>query len=215
MLFAYRSVGSWKGMIILTKEKIKVAALKLFANNGYEGTSLENIAKEVGIRKASIYSHFESKEELFLTVFTDILNLDIDTLGKLSKKFRGYSPEKKLHSIFKYYCRVYNALSKRHEVVFIKRNMLFCPEVLREKVQYKIEAYENSLNKILISIFEEGFKDNTIRPLDIKDLLAIFYCIIDGLFVEGRYYARKEYASRFDSIWTMFWLSVANVKEQK
>lgn len=197
----------------MTSEKIKSVALKLFAHEGYEATSLERIAKEVGIRKSSIYSHFQSKEELFLSVFTEILNLDICSLKNLTKKISKYSTRKKLHSIFVYYCKVYNAQSERDEVLFIKRNMLFCPPYLKEKLQYKIEEYENSLNNILISVFEEGFKNNTIKKIDIKDLLATFYCIIDGLFIEARYYARKEYISRFDSIWNMFWSAIANNRD--
>lgn len=42
----------------MRKEEIKQAALTLFANNGFEGTSLADIAGVVGLKKQSIYSHF-------------------------------------------------------------------------------------------------------------------------------------------------------------
>ena len=53
-----------------TKEKILDAALTLFAENGYNGTSVEQIAKAVGIKAPSLYKHYKSKE--------DILNALID-----------------------------------------------------------------------------------------------------------------------------------------
>ena len=54
-----------------TKDKILDAALTLFAENGYNGTSVEQIAKAVGIKAPSLYKHYKSKE--------DILNSLIDS----------------------------------------------------------------------------------------------------------------------------------------
>ena len=53
-----------------TKEKILEAALTLFAENGYDGTSVEQIAGIVGIKAPSLYKHYKGKE--------DILNALID-----------------------------------------------------------------------------------------------------------------------------------------
>lgn len=47
-----------------TKERLIKAALELFSENGYEGTSVDQIAKAVGIKTPSIYAHFKGKEEL-------------------------------------------------------------------------------------------------------------------------------------------------------
>ena len=54
-----------------TKEKILDTALTLFAEYGYNGTSMEQIAQDVGIKAPSLYKHFKGKE--------DILNTLIDT----------------------------------------------------------------------------------------------------------------------------------------
>ena len=53
-----------------TKEKILETALALFAENGYNGTSMEQIAQDVGIKTPSLYKHFKGK--------ADILNSLID-----------------------------------------------------------------------------------------------------------------------------------------
>ena len=47
-----------------TKQEILDAALELFSTQGYEATSVAQIAAAVGIRKASLYSHFASKQEI-------------------------------------------------------------------------------------------------------------------------------------------------------
>ena len=47
-----------------TKEKILDAALTLFAENGYDGTSVEQIANVVGIKAPSLYKHYKGKEDI-------------------------------------------------------------------------------------------------------------------------------------------------------
>ena len=44
-----------------------------FASQGFEGTSLSQVAKDAGIRKASLYYHFKTKEVLYLAVLGEIV----------------------------------------------------------------------------------------------------------------------------------------------
>ena len=52
-----------------TKEKIFDVALDLFSKKGYDSVSLREIAEEVGIKKSSIYSHYNSKEAILMDIF--------------------------------------------------------------------------------------------------------------------------------------------------
>lgn len=54
-----------------TKDRILDEALTLFAENGYDGTGVEQIAEKVGIKAPSLYKHFKGKE--------DIMNALIDS----------------------------------------------------------------------------------------------------------------------------------------
>lgn len=55
-----------------TKQAILDVSLDLFSANGFEATSIGQIADAVGIRKSSLYSHFESKQEILDTLIADI-----------------------------------------------------------------------------------------------------------------------------------------------
>ena len=55
-----------------TKERIFAAALELFSTQGFEATSVSQIADEVGICKASMYSHFTSKQEILEALIKEV-----------------------------------------------------------------------------------------------------------------------------------------------
>jgi AcrR family transcriptional regulator len=55
-------------MIESTRERILASAARLFAENGFEGSSMPAIAKAAGITAGAIYKHFKSKGELLLEV---------------------------------------------------------------------------------------------------------------------------------------------------
>lgn len=56
-----------------TKQEILEAALELFSVQGFEATSISKLADAVGIRKASLYSHFESKQAILDALVRDVL----------------------------------------------------------------------------------------------------------------------------------------------
>jgi AcrR family transcriptional regulator len=62
-----------------TRARIQEVALELFAEQGYEGTSLREIAERLGVTKAALYYHFRSKEDIVHS-FTDDYLAEFDSL---------------------------------------------------------------------------------------------------------------------------------------
>lgn len=56
-----------------TKQEILEASLELFSVQGFEATSISQIAGAVGIRKASLYSHFENKQAILDALVKEVL----------------------------------------------------------------------------------------------------------------------------------------------
>ncbi len=55
-----------------TKEKILMAALEMFSQNGYAGTNIRELTASLGLGKSSMYRHFTSKEEIWNTLLDEL-----------------------------------------------------------------------------------------------------------------------------------------------
>ena len=68
-----------------TRDQILDVATDLFIELGYDKTSLREIAERVGVTKAALYYHFESKEEIFRTLLQPILDLQHEVMTLLQE----------------------------------------------------------------------------------------------------------------------------------
>ena len=69
---------------IHTRAEIVTAAERHFAERGFEATRLDDIADDVGIRRAAIFYHFGDKQELYAAVLGEVfrnLAVDLPTSG--------------------------------------------------------------------------------------------------------------------------------------
>ena len=80
-----------------TKEKILEEALKLFAQNGYMGTSMNEIASRLGVTKAALYKHYSSKQEILDIIVERMNQMDAERTkeyempaGDMEKVITGY-----------------------------------------------------------------------------------------------------------------------------
>ena len=72
-----------------TAAVIREAGLTLIARHGYEAMSLRQLAAEVGLRPASLYNHFETKQELLFDLVRDHL---VDLLGRTDAALEAAGP---------------------------------------------------------------------------------------------------------------------------
>jgi AcrR family transcriptional regulator len=83
-----------------TRSRAQKVALELFAEQGYEKTSLREIAERLGVTKAALYYHFKSKEDIVHS-FTDDYFTEIDALLDWAKG-QPHSDETRLAILDRY-----------------------------------------------------------------------------------------------------------------
>jgi len=136
------------------QKRIISAALTEFANNGYHGTSINNIAKKVGISKASIFTYFSDKESLFLYVFQHCLEMVKDYLTQVMEETKeddfftqieksllaGVKFIKQNPRVFRLYLRIHFDQGPKSRRAAIK-------SIRRYSVKYLTGLMENAKNR--------------------------------------------------------------------
>ena len=56
-----------------TKERILVAALEMFSQNGYAGTNIRELSASLGLVKSGVYKHYESKEAIWNALLDEMI----------------------------------------------------------------------------------------------------------------------------------------------
>ena len=73
-----------------TKRRIFEISMKLFAEKGYDATSIEEITAVVGVAKGTLYYHFSSKEEIFTFLIEEGMKLLQNSIDIKTAKFPNY-----------------------------------------------------------------------------------------------------------------------------
>jgi AcrR family transcriptional regulator len=102
-----------------TREEILATALELFLAQGYDATSLREIAQKLEITKAALYYHFPAKEQLVMELSRQFLN-DLADLVVKARAQRGMEKDTRRAELLSTYL---DLLVKHHSVVdLLSRN---------------------------------------------------------------------------------------------
>ncbi|MFB7639681.1 TetR/AcrR family transcriptional regulator [Peribacillus butanolivorans] len=187
----------------MTYNQIKNVALTHFADNGYEGTSMAQIAEDVGIKKPSIYTHFKGKDELFLQLCRDASENEIRFVINFiemnqTRPIKDFLYDFLLRSIDRYEKNVSNK--------FWIRTAFFPPNHLNESVMDMLNQYLDKLEDLFIPIIKKAIAEGAISSIiGEKRATAAFLGILDGILVEMVYGGPERLMKRLDASWYVFW----------
>ena len=152
------------------KEAIIKGALKVFNNSGIDKTTMDEIAKESGFGKATLYYYFSSKEEVFI----EIMNYGWIDLwrGIENDIISDLNPREKFISIVKAIAKIVTADKILYGFLFT------APNYIQEPDNESWKKYQNRLYSVLQSIIEEGVQKKEF--LDINS--GLLMKAIGGLF---------------------------------
>lgn len=122
------------------KELIKQTALSMFADFGYEPSSVSKIAKQAGVSKSLLYNYFESKEELLKDIMAEGLDLFLSSYHIQSEK--KFTDEDMINFIN----RTFETL--KANAPYLK---LYFSIIMQKNV---IEIVQEKMTKIMMPFFE-------------------------------------------------------------
>lgn len=166
-----------------TKDVLIEVARRLFAEKGKERTTMNDIALESKKGRRTIYTYFNTKEDIFLSVIERELRDLLDALIFIEKK--DISADEKLKEY------IFVRLDKFKEI--IERNgtlkaSFFKDAIAVEKARRNLDVKEIQLLK---RIFENGIKENVFALKDPQWAAELTLHLLRG--IEKPYYRDKFY----------------------
>jgi AcrR family transcriptional regulator len=136
----------------VTSSKVLDGALTLFAERGYHGTALSEIAGALGVRTPSLYNHMRSKHELLEAI------IDATTAGVLEDFHAvcapGGKPAEVLHRAARVYA--YRHATHRREALVVNRDTSSLDEPARSTMQARRREHEHALRAVIADGVERG-----------------------------------------------------------
>ncbi|GEM_PF-210247 len=135
-----------------TAERLLDTAAALFAHKGYTATSTREIAAALGIRKASLYHHIGSKEELLYGICQSSLDQIRQDVEAALAGVHG--PRERIHALIATHVESMLRDQKKHSVAVAEMHLL-SPERLAQ-VRTLRDAYENLVRSVLQQAQDAG-----------------------------------------------------------
>ena len=134
-----------------TKRKIFETSMKLFAQKGYDATSVEDITEAVGVAKGTLYYHFSSKEEIFNFLIEEGTKLLQNSIDIKTSKYSNYI--EKIKAIVLIEVKI---VEKYEDFITILLSQFWGKEARNQKCQKHIYEYINKIEEIVKNGIEKG-----------------------------------------------------------
>lgn len=153
------------------RQQIMQAALELFANKGFDATSISMIAKEAGISKGLMYNYFESKENLIAEIMDQI----IDQMMIMFDPNRDGTIE--LHEMEGFIHLMCAHMRENLQAYRLYFHIALQPKVFK-LIENKIDEMIVRISKLTINYFRDmGFENPEVEAM-------FFGTLLDGLFFD-------------------------------
>lgn len=149
---------------MVKKQIIMEKALDLFAQQGFEATSVQQITEHCGISKGAFYLSFKSKDELILALIDHFMMKFISDIDYMVK----YTNDECL--LYEFYYNIYSSFHEHSN--FAKIFMKEQAQTLNKELFTKVHYYDRLLDNIVLSMIDRLYGDEII---DVQYDLT--YCI--------------------------------------
>ena len=173
---------------VSTRERILIESLKLFSKKGYDGVSMREIASAVGIKGASIYTHFSGKQDIFNEIFVEMTkrysnmamaqDIPVESDEDAAQFYAGLNEErlfKMTEGLFSFFARDEFASMFRKLLIVEQYKTDIAGETLKA---YYLDAPVNYQEALFRKMQEQGcFKGYDPRIMALHFYSPVFYML--------------------------------------
>lgn len=181
----------------MSKQLIKEHAMRLFAQHGYEGASMQLVAEAVGIKKQSIYTHYRNKDELFLAAFEYAVE---EELAHAVETIRTMTS---LAALEAYLYTTAQRYEERIETRFWIRMSFYPPLHLEREVMKHVYIYLDTVEEALCERLKKQ-QHELAEDIDVQMIARAYLSVIDACHIELLYGGPARVEKRIEASWAIF-----------
>ncbi|MDY6797024.1 MAG: TetR/AcrR family transcriptional regulator [Actinomycetota bacterium] len=145
------------------------AGIRIFSQKGFQHCSVEDILKEANVARATFYSYFDSKKDLFVELVDSILN----TMYEIVRRELEEMP----NSLDELQARAKQTILEVFE--FFQDNLDFAAIYIQEvmglnpEIDFKIIEWQDRTSNVLKGLLQKGIDQGFFRPIDVEVVARI------------------------------------------
>ena len=138
--------------------EIAESAKLLFVENGFNETSMRQIAQAVGVGKSTLYDYFSSKDDIILYVIQDHINTLLDRAEAI------ISEPKPASENLRQVMHMHLAFLLENKAFYLR--LLFEAQRLKAESQQRIQVQRYAYQDLVKSLIDTGIRQGCFRPVD-------------------------------------------------
>jgi AcrR family transcriptional regulator len=161
------------------KKAILLNAARLFSKKGYKDTSMAEVAKIAGAAGGTIFYHFKTKEELFLSILKNVKETILNDFKSYLEKSRFENGLEMVEGAISFYLN--RAQGMEDQFRLLHRHYPYELAQANPECRQHLEAIYECFVDMFEQAIRQGQKDGSIGNMSSRKSALIIFSLVDGL----------------------------------
>ena len=147
--------------VLDSRQEILRTAARLFQQQGYDATSMNDVAAALKLSKGGLYHHFQSKDEILFEIMSHAM--EITETRVIAPARRASDPEERLRTLIRLHIQVILSLRDREITVMLHENHPL-PPPLRKRINARKKDYIHFVENVIADVQRTRQTQGAVSP---------------------------------------------------
>jgi AcrR family transcriptional regulator len=143
------------------RQEILRAAARLFQQQGYDATSMNDVAAALKLSKGGLYHHFQSKDEILFHIMSHAMDITEERVINVARRIEG--AEERLRTLIRLHIGVVLSEEDREITVMLHENHPL-PPALRRKINGRKKDYVHFVENLVAEVQRQRNSTSQVTP---------------------------------------------------
>lgn len=143
------------------RQEILRAAARLFQQQGYDATSMNDVAAALKLSKGGLYHHFQSKDEILYHIMSHAMDITEERVINFVRRIEG--AEERLRTLIRLHIEVVLSAEDREITVMLHENHPL-PPALRRKINGRKKDYVHFVENLVADVQRQCNSSSQVTP---------------------------------------------------